>query len=68
MSRQKYRTTASSVPIWITAVYAAPGSSQPKNFGKIARWALLEIGRNSVSPWITPRTTARRKSTVRAYR
>ena len=44
-------STASSVPIWITAVNAAPGSPQPSISGKIRRWALLEIGRNSVSPW-----------------
>ena len=46
----------------MTAVNAAPGSPQPKSSGKIRRWALLEIGRNSVSPWITPRTTALRRS------
>ncbi len=53
-------STASSVPIWITAVNAAPGSPQPNHSGKIRRWALLEIGRNSVSPWMSPRTTALR--------
>ena len=47
-------STASSVPIWITAVNAAPGSPQPNSSGKIRRWALLEIGRNSVSPWMSP--------------
>src|SRR5919112_2750365 len=55
-------STASSVPIWITAVNAAPGSPQPNSSGKIRRCALLEIGRNSVSPWMTPRTTALRRS------
>src|SRR5688572_27781859 len=55
-------STASSVPIWITAVNAAPGSPQPNSSGKIRRCALLEIGRNSVNPWITPRTTALRRS------
>ena len=55
-------STASSVPIWITAVKAAPGSPQPKSSGKIRRCALLEIGRNSVSPWMTPRTMALRRS------
>src|SRR6476660_8361641 len=55
-------STASSVPIWMTAVKAAPGSPQPKSSGKIRRCALLEIGRNSVSPWMTPRTTALRRS------
>src|SRR5829696_9426878 len=55
-------STASSVPIWMTAVNSAPGSPQPNSSGKIRRWALLEIGRNSVRPWITPRTTALRRS------
>ena len=47
----------------MTAVNAAPGSPQPNSSGKIRRCALLEIGRNSVSPWMTPRTTALRRST-----
>ena len=47
-------STASSVPIWMTAVNAAPGSPQPNSSGKIRRCALLEIGRNSVSPWMMP--------------
>src|SRR6478752_3815053 len=46
----------------MTAVKAAPGSPQPNSSGKIRRCALLEIGRNSVSPWMTPRTTALRRS------
>src|SRR5680860_1854117 len=54
--------TASSVPIWITAVNAAPGSPQPNSSGKIRRWALLEIGRNSVRPWRVPSATALRRS------
>ncbi len=58
MSLRKKIRTASSVPIWITAVKAAPGSSHPKNSGKIRRCALLEIGRNSVRPWRTPRKMA----------
>ena len=48
----------------MTAVNAAPGSPQPNSSGKIRRWALLEIGRNSVSPWRVPRTTALRRSTT----
>src|SRR5215217_2220104 len=58
-------STASSVPIWMTAVKAAPGSPQPNSSGKIRRCALLEIGRNSVSPWMMPRTTAFRRSITR---
>src|SRR5687768_16879355 len=54
--------TASSVPIWITAVNAAPGSPQPNSSGKIRRCALLEMGRNSVTPWRVPSTTALRRS------
>src|SRR5690606_19407157 len=54
-----------SVPIWMTAVKAAPGSPQPKSSGKIRRWALLEIGRNSVNPCRIPSTTALRKSITR---
>ena len=46
------------VPSWITAVNAAPGSSQPKKAGTIRRWPLEEIGRNSVSPCTIPRTIA----------
>jgi len=55
------------VPICTTAVYAAPGSSQPSSCGTIARCALLEMGRNSVRPWTMPRSTERSRSTVRAY-
>ena len=58
MSCRKKISTASSVPIWMTAVNAAPGSPQPNHSGKIRRWALLEIGRNSVSPWMIPSTMA----------
>src|SRR5919206_3188233 len=40
------------------AVNAAPGSSQPNAVPTMRRWALEEIGRNSVSPCTRPRTTA----------
>src|SRR3954471_9457439 len=50
--------TAAVVPSWITAVNAEPGSSQPTNAGTIRKWPVLEIGRNSVSPWTMPRTIA----------
>src|SRR3712207_5017523 len=46
------------VPSWVTAVKAAPGSSQPRKAGTIRRWPVLEIGRNSVSPCTIPRTIA----------
>lgn len=42
--------TAASVPIWVMAVNAAPGSCQPANAAVSRRCALEEIGRNSVSP------------------
>ena len=53
--------TALAVGVWavvgaVTAVNAAPGSSQPTNAGTMRRWPVLEIGRNSVSPWTMPRT------------
>ena len=57
-SLQKWRTTAAIVPSCTTAVKAAPGSSQPKNAGMMRRWAVDEIGRNSVRPWTIPRTIA----------
>src|SRR3954465_9786587 len=50
--------TAAVVPSCTTAVNAEPGSSQPAKAGTIRRWAVLEIGRNSVSPWTMPRTMA----------
>ncbi|CAM5443470.1 hypothetical protein SANTM175S_10763 [Streptomyces antimycoticus] len=48
-------STASSVPIWVIAVNAGPGSFQPANAAVSRRWALEEIGRNSVNPWTSPR-------------
>jgi hypothetical protein len=58
MSFQKKTTEAAKVPHWMTAVKAAPGSSQPSSSGMTRRWAVLLMGRNSVSPWMIPRTTA----------
>ena len=60
-SARKYRTTAAIVPSWMTAVKAAPGSSQPRKAGTMRRWPELEIGRNSVRPWTMPRTMACRR-------
>src|SRR3954463_8466240 len=40
------------------AVNAAPGSFQPNAVPTMRRWALEEIGRNSVRPCTRPRTTA----------
>src|SRR5213080_493984 len=50
--------TAATVPSCTTAVKAAPGSSQPAKAGTIRRWAVLETGRNSVSPCTIPSTMA----------
>ena len=52
------------VPSWVTAVKAAPGSSQPAKAGMIRRCPVLEIGRNSVRPWAIPRTMASRSDTA----
>ncbi len=59
MSRQKKTTTAASVPICVIAVKAAPGScAAGMRAPTIRRWALEETGRNSVSPWTSPRMMA----------
>ena len=59
MSRAKYRITANSVPIWVMAVNVAPGSVAPgKNKPAIRKCALDEMGRNSVKPWMSPKTIA----------
>ncbi len=58
--------TAVSVPICVTAVKAAPGSSQPNSWDRISRCALDEIGRNSVRPWTMPRTMASNQDTTSA--
>ena len=53
------RTTAASVPICVIAVNAAPGSSPDgRNVPTMRRWALEEMGRNSVSPSTMPRMSA----------
>ncbi|GHB94501.1 hypothetical protein GCM10010348_12560 [Streptomyces anthocyanicus] len=49
-------STAASVPICVIAVKAAPGSCQPENAAVSRRCALEDTGRNSVSPWTSPRT------------
>jgi hypothetical protein len=50
--------TAVSVPSWVMAVKAEPGSSPPKNWPTIDWCALEEIGRNSVRPCTMPSTRA----------
>src|SRR4051812_48792145 len=51
-------------PTWMTAVKPMRPSlglsslSRPMTCSAISRWPVLEIGRNSVTPSTTPRTTA----------
>ena len=40
------------------------GSSQPKKAGTMRRWAVLEIGRNSVNPCVIPRTISSIRDTA----
>jgi hypothetical protein len=63
-SARKYSSTAAIVPSCVTAVNAAPGSSQPTNAGTMRRCAVLDTGRYSVSPCTTPRTMAWNASTA----
>src|SRR3954449_2413807 len=57
-SLRKNSRTAASVPSCVTAVNAAPGSSQPKMDAAMRWWALEEMGKNSVRPCTRPRTIA----------
>ena len=57
-SPRKKTITAASVPSCRTAVNGAPGSSQPAIAGTMRRWAVDEIGKNSVMPWTNPRIAA----------
>ncbi len=64
MSFQKYSSTASSVPICVIAVKVAPGSvALGRNSPTMRKWALDEIGRNSVRPWMRPRKSASSRDT-----
>jgi hypothetical protein len=66
MSRQKYTTTAASVPIWMMAVKNAPGSSPGSMSSPTMRTcAEDEIGRNSVSACTIPSTAATSQSYIR---
>ncbi len=56
-------TTAATAPTWMIAVNAVMSASsmlKPSSFSAIVRWPVLEIGRNSVTPSIAPRTIASR--------
>src|SRR5215213_9720494 len=65
-SCRKYTSTASSVPRWQATSNASPNLSvsHPKNAFARIRWAELDTGRNSVSPWITPSSTASSRITT----
>ena len=59
-------TTAATAPtcmIAVNAVMSAASISNPISFSAIVRWPVLEIGRNSVTPSIAPRTIASRIDT-----
>ncbi|QJW96322.1 hypothetical protein FTUN_3879 [Frigoriglobus tundricola] len=58
MSARKYTNTAASVPSWITTVNASSGFWWSSSERAMSRCAVLLIGRNSVTPWITPSRTA----------
>src|SRR5580765_3307074 len=59
---------AASVPTWQATSKGRPNcsASQPKKALARIRWAELDTGRNSVSPWTMPSSAAWRSSTARA--
>ena len=60
-SAWKYRSSASSVATWsmtLNARLSMNGSSQPRSARTTMRCPELDTGRNSVSPWTSPSTTA----------
>src|SRR4051812_49313171 len=60
-SARKYTSSATSVAIWsitLNARLLMNGSVKPSRNGTTMRWPELETGRNSVSPWTTPMTSA----------
>src|SRR6266540_6518795 len=65
-SRAKYSTTAARVPKCSSTSKASSGVGMPRTFGTIDRCADDEIGRNSVSPWTIPSTSARSTSHLEA--
>src|SRR5438874_475136 len=50
--------TAKIDPSWIIVVKTPPGSSKPSRRLPISRCAVDDTGRNSVTPWMTPRMAA----------
>ena len=61
MSLRKYSNTASSVPSWMMAVNAAPGSDPNIRSPRMRIWALDETGRYSVNACTRPSTIASKK-------
>ena len=61
MSWRKYSSTASSVPIWMIAVNAAPGSLPNMRSPTMRTCALDETGRYSVNACTNPRNIAWKK-------
>src|SRR3954447_26150495 len=60
-SARKYTSSATSVAIWsitLNARLLMNGSVKPSRNGTTMRWPELETGRNPVSPWTTPMTSA----------
>ena len=50
----KYQSREKTLPSWIIADTELPGSSIPKKWDMIFKWAELLTGINSVKPWIMP--------------
>src|SRR5688572_12235135 len=61
-------TTASSVARCTATSKGSPGPSKPSASRNTMRWALDEMGKNSVIPWMQPRITALRSSLIVAVR
>ena len=51
-------TTASRVATWTAMSNASPSTSNPKTVLRARKWALDEIGKNSVTPWTAPTIAA----------
>ena len=67
MSLRKYSSTASSVPNWMMAVNAAPGSDPNIRSPRMRICALDETGRYSVSACTRPSMIASKKFISPSY-
>src|SRR5439155_21213631 len=62
---QKTAMTAAGVPRWSATAKVRSSAIPPPNGSRATmRWPEYDTGRNSVSPWITPSTMARRMSSI----